>query len=36
VVDEGPHRPVLRNDFTRKTDDAAQFHSPGFNVRNVL
>jgi hypothetical protein len=32
VVDEGPHRPVSRDDFPRKADDAPQFHSPGFNV----
>ena len=35
VVDESPHRPVLGDDFASKTDDPAQFHSPGFNVRQV-
>ena len=32
VVDEGPHRPVLRDDFAREADHAAQFHPSGFNV----
>src|SRR5438128_486167 len=31
VVDEGAHRPVLRNDFAGQANDAAQLHALGFN-----
>ena len=35
VMHEGPHGPILRDDFAREADDAAEFHAPGFNVDGV-
>ena len=32
VMDEGPHRPVLRNHFAGELDHAAQLHPSGFDV----
>jgi hypothetical protein len=32
VVHERPHRPILRDDFTRKVNDPTQLHASGFDV----
>src|SRR5689334_13052555 len=36
VMHEGPHGPILRDDFPGEADDAAQLHPPGFNVGRAL
>jgi hypothetical protein len=36
VVDEGPHRPILRNDFPRESDDSSQLHSPRLDIGSVF
>src|SRR5215467_4539054 len=32
VVDEGPHRPILRDYFTREMNNPAQLHASGYDV----
>ena len=36
VVNEGPHRPVLRDDFAGEADDASQLHPSRFDVGPIL